>query len=557
MFERFTEKAIKVIMLAQEEARRLGHNHVGTEQILLGLIGEKTGIAGRSLNSVRIRLKDARTEVEKRVGRGNGFVAVEIPFTPRAKRTLELSWEAAKKLARNYIDTEHLLLAIIQQEESIGYAVLKDMGVNLDELEQLILKSVEVVPTKADPQGTNPSPPAEASAASIGQTRTPFERFTEKGIKVIMLAQEEARRLGLNRIGTEQILLGLIGEGTGIAAKTLKSSGVNLKDARVEVEKLTGRGSGFVAVEIPFTEAARRALEASSDAARKLGHNYVGTEHLLLGLLTVDDLGCTTLKNLGIDLDELRKKVLRLLGTSKEEIIPKIPDPASKPDPKESYPLELILWLVIEVLGTAKEFALRSKQQALATLLLQHETRLTKELEFLGFLKPTNESKTSTSNVYADATPFSPIVAGFLPPAANVIMLAQEEARRLGHNFVGTEQILIGLIGEGSGIGFVALKDAGVNLENTRIHVEKIIGRGSGYISIDIPFTPRCKRVLELTWDEARQLGHSQVRTEHLLLGLLREGEGVAARVLENLGVDKHKLRSRVLELVTERGDAK
>jgi ATP-dependent Clp protease ATP-binding subunit ClpC len=80
-----------------------------------------------------------------------------------------------------------------------------------------------------------------------------FERFTEKAIKVIMLAQEEARRLGHNFVGTEQILLGLIGEGTGVAAKVLKSMGVNLKDARIEVEKIIGRGSGFVAVEIPFT----------------------------------------------------------------------------------------------------------------------------------------------------------------------------------------------------------------------------------------------------------------------------------------------------------------
>ena len=84
-----------------------------------------------------------------------------------------------------------------------------------------------------------------------------FERFTEKAIKVIMLAQEEARRLGHNFVGTERVLLGLIGEGTGIAAKTLKSMGVNLKDARVEVEKIIGRGSGFVAVEIPFTPRAK------------------------------------------------------------------------------------------------------------------------------------------------------------------------------------------------------------------------------------------------------------------------------------------------------------
>ena len=91
MFERFTEKAIKVIMLAQEEARRLGHNFVGTEQILLGLIGEGTGIAAKVLKSMGVNLKDARVEVEKIIGRGSGFVAVEIPFTPRAKKVLELS----------------------------------------------------------------------------------------------------------------------------------------------------------------------------------------------------------------------------------------------------------------------------------------------------------------------------------------------------------------------------------------------------------------------------------------------------------------------------------
>ena len=100
MFERFTEKAIKVIMLAQEEARRLGHNFVGTEQILLGLIGEGTGIAAKVLKSMGINLKDARVEVEKIIGRGSGFVAVEIPFTPRAKRVLEFSLEEARQLGK-------------------------------------------------------------------------------------------------------------------------------------------------------------------------------------------------------------------------------------------------------------------------------------------------------------------------------------------------------------------------------------------------------------------------------------------------------------------------
>ena len=138
----------------------------------------------------------------------------------------------------------------------------------------------------------------------------------------------------------------------------------------------------------------------------------------------------------------------------------------------------------------------------------------------------------------------------FTEKAIKVIMLAQEEARRLGHNFVGTEQVLLGLIGEGTGIAAKTLKSMGVNLKDARVEVEKIIGRGSGFVAVEIPFTPRAKRVLELSWDEARQLGHNYIGTEHLLLGLIREGEGVAARVLENLGVDLNKVRSNVVKML-------
>jgi len=146
-----------------------------------------------------------------------------------------------------------------------------------------------------------------------------FERFTEKAIKVIMLAQEEARRLGHNFVGTEQILLGLIGEGTGVASQVLKSLGVNLKDARVEVEKIIGRGSGFVAVEIPFTPRAKRVLELSLEEARQLGHNYIGTEHLLLGLIREGEgVAARVLENLGADLSKVRSQVIRELGNSSE-----------------------------------------------------------------------------------------------------------------------------------------------------------------------------------------------------------------------------------------------
>ncbi|XWS60203.1 hypothetical protein CRYUN_Cryun07bG0015300 [Craigia yunnanensis] len=140
----------------------------------------------------------------------------------------------------------------------------------------------------------------------------------------------------------------------------------------------------------------------------------------------------------------------------------------------------------------------------------------------------------------------------FTEKAIKVIMLAQEEARRLGHNFVGTEQILLGLIGEGTGIAAKVLKSMGINLKDARVEVEKIIGRGSGFVAVEIPFTPRAKRVLELSLEEARQLGHNYIGSEHLLLGLLREGEGVAARVLENLGADPSNIRTQVIRMVGE-----
>ena len=145
-----------------------------------------------------------------------------------------------------------------------------------------------------------------------------FERFTEKAIKVIMLAQEEARRLGHNFVGTEQILLGLIGEGTGIGAKVLKSMGFTLKDARVEVEKIVGRGSGFVAVEIPFTPRAKMVLEGSLEEARQLGHNYIGTEHLLLGLVGQSEgIAAHVFKNVRVDRSKVRSKIIRSLGENR------------------------------------------------------------------------------------------------------------------------------------------------------------------------------------------------------------------------------------------------
>lgn len=140
----------------------------------------------------------------------------------------------------------------------------------------------------------------------------------------------------------------------------------------------------------------------------------------------------------------------------------------------------------------------------------------------------------------------------FTSEAIRVIMLAQEEARRLGHNFVGTEQILLGLMGEGTGVAAKVLTELGVNLKEARREVEKIIGRGSGFVPPEIPFTPKVKSLFEQSFREAHGLGHNYINTEHLLLGLTEAGEGVAAKVLQNLGVDLPMIRSAVMNRLGE-----
>lgn len=135
----------------------------------------------------------------------------------------------------------------------------------------------------------------------------------------------------------------------------------------------------------------------------------------------------------------------------------------------------------------------------------------------------------------------------FTDTAIKAIMLAQEEARRLGQNLVGTEQILLGLIGEGTGVAAQVLSELGITLQDARQEVEKIVGRGARYVPAEIPFTPKVKRVFEQAYSEARQLGNDYIGSEHLLLGLLHEGEGVAAKVLQNLDVDPEKVRTMVI----------
>ena len=138
----------------------------------------------------------------------------------------------------------------------------------------------------------------------------------------------------------------------------------------------------------------------------------------------------------------------------------------------------------------------------------------------------------------------------FTDRARRTIVLAQEEARMLNHNYLGTEHILLALVYEGEGVGAKALESLGISHDGVRQQIEEIIGRGQRAPSGHIPFTPRAKKVLELSLREALQLGHTYIGTEHILLGLIREGDGVAAQVLVRLGADLDRTRQQVIEVL-------
>ncbi|MBW4522798.1 MAG: ATP-dependent Clp protease ATP-binding subunit [Scytolyngbya sp. HA4215-MV1] len=231
MFELFTEKAIKAVMLAQEEARRMGHNLVGTEQILLGVLSEKTSAATKVLSDLGIQLEDARIEVQKIIGRGSGFVPVEIPFTPRVKRVFEHALLEARQLGQNYISPEHLLLALARDGEGVASRVLENLEVDLANLRTQIIRSM------GDSVGHSPSVAAGGTGRGSSRTVTLDEfstnltQLASKGkLDPVVGRQKEIERvvqiLG-RRTKNNPVLLGEPGVGKTAIAEGLAQRIIN------------------------------------------------------------------------------------------------------------------------------------------------------------------------------------------------------------------------------------------------------------------------------------------------------------------------------------------
>ena len=222
MFKRFTDSARRVVVLAQEEARLLGHNYIGTEHLLLGLLHEGDGVAARGLVSVGVTLPGTRDAVASIIGTGGSEPSGQIPFTPRAKKVLELSMREALQLRHNDIGTEHLLMGLLREGEGVAMQVLVGAGVDFDELRQRVTE-----------------------LAGVDTDIAPFEPKPLIGIGAIFEpALHEARRLGDTRVGAEHVLLAAFESEESLVGRVLRSFG--LEKAVVEERIIEMRGEGDI-----------------------------------------------------------------------------------------------------------------------------------------------------------------------------------------------------------------------------------------------------------------------------------------------------------------------
>jgi ATP-dependent Clp protease ATP-binding subunit ClpA len=402
-----------------------------------------------------------------------------VNLSPQATQVIDLAIEEARKQKQLYVGTEYLLLGLIRLADPLNTSILENLGVSTETLRLQTLQTIAKI--KASTQASPPN-------------RLPIGKFTERARKVLALAQEESQRFRHNYIGTEHLLLALIRENGGIAGRALRTLGIELESVRKDMEAALKRGDHIVLGEIGLTAGAKKTIELAVDEARHLKHHYIGTEHILLGLIHEGTgIGNEILARKGATLEKVRTLTIQFL--SQPETPSEQPEPAQEAPPSSDSS------------GEVKKS--------------WEETHLNK----------LNEQ------------------------VHKVLVLAKEEALRFQHNYIGTEHLLLGLTRDQDGIAAQVLARLGVGLDQVRRAIEFIIGRGDRVIPDKIGMTPRSKQVIELAIDEAQCLNQPLASTEHLLLGLVREGRGIAAGVLESMGINLARVRQQTLELLPQGKD--
>lgn len=322
-YARFTERARRVIDLAEKEARRLQHDYIGAEHLLLGIVSEGQGAGAKVLAFKDITLEKTREAVEHIMGRGAAPSPAEIELTPRAQHILASAVDEANRNNQHFIGTEHLLLGLLREEQGVAAGALDLLGADRDELRNGIARIIHSTQIRSaeQPGEQAASQASEGSAEPVQKDqRDRFDKFTEQARQALSLAQEEAQHFKHRYIGTEHLLLGLMRQNDTVAMKVLHNLGVEPKKVQSAIKHIIGRHERIVLGEVGLTPRAKKAIELAVDEARRLNHHYIGTEHLLLGLVREGEgIAAGVLMSLDVDLDRVRAETLKVLGEKNEE----------------------------------------------------------------------------------------------------------------------------------------------------------------------------------------------------------------------------------------------
>ena len=327
MWQRFNAQARRVVSNAQQEAARSGVA-VTAEHLLMALLRENGSLAARILDRLAVDRAALQAEVDRqfRAPAPEALVAPASPesFSPGAKKAIDLCYEEAHGLRDNSIGTEHLLLGLLRDQEGPAGRTLTQFGVTNKRVRAEIA-GLQGDGLQAGPRGLWDRVPEskpwfwgaggapEQTLSARKEQPAMWQRFTERARKVVFYAQEEAGRLGENYVSTEHLLLGLVRENDTVAARILDRLGISLGRVRSEIERQVAHGQGRLGQDMQLTPRAKRVIDLAYDEARNLDNNYIGTEHLLLGLIREGEgLAGKVLAMLGVDLDRTRHEVAEL-----------------------------------------------------------------------------------------------------------------------------------------------------------------------------------------------------------------------------------------------------
>jgi len=450
-----------------------------------------------------------------------------------------------------------------------------------------------------------------------------FELFTEKAIRVVTFAREEATQMGHSRIYPEHLLLGILRNSSGLSSRLLLAAGIRLDKLRETVPSFIVKRQDEESSDNHslFSSSAKKTLKGAWDYAKSIKANFISLDYLFIALIDEDNLLTISLLNeLAVNVNKLREAVQKAIGKkssfsfhpeetpsaefketlfvssflSGEKNLVALLDNAAQKSSENNYELigteQLFLSLLdsgdselrslLEKEGVTfesfqqklKENTIRKAEYedrkylftpaALNSVNMSYE--LTKEFGVssvspeslaLGILKEKNcvachvlEDMGINTEVLFDK--ISRPIERQKPVTLTVIRLAKEEARRLGHNVLGTEQILLGVLGEGTCLASGVLKDLGVTLKDARRESENLTGYGAGYLNRDISFTSRAKKLLETAWLNAKESNLPRIESEHLLLAMMDVKDCMAMKVLENLGVDAIEIKQGILNAI-------